>query len=50
MNATRFGELEVLCHAPEHVTHEHPLLFVHGAYVSAWCWEEHFQPWFAHRG
>ena len=50
MNATRFGELEVLCHAPEHVTHEHPLLFVHGAYVAAWCWEEHFQPWFAHRG
>ena len=42
MNATRFGELEVLCHAPERVTHEHPLLFVHGAYVVVWCWEEHF--------
>lgn len=50
MNATRFGELEVLCHAPERVTHEHPLLFVHGAYVAAWCWEEHFQPWFARHG
>lgn len=50
MNAARFGELEVLCHAPEHVTHEHPLLFIHGAYVAAWCWEEHFQPWFARRG
>ena len=50
MNATRFGELEVLCHAPERATHEHPLLFIHGAYVSAWCWDEHFLPWFARRG
>ena len=31
----------------ERATHEHPLLFIHGAYVSAWCWEEHFLPWFA---
>lgn len=50
MNNTRFGELEVLCHAPEQPAHEHPLLFIHGAYVSAWCWEEHFQPWFARQG
>jgi len=27
-----------------------PLLFVHGAFVGAWCWEEHFLPWFAGRG
>lgn len=27
-----------------------PLLFVHGGYVAAWCWEEHFLPWFASRG
>lgn len=27
-----------------------PLLFVHGAHVGAWCWEEHFLPWFASRG
>lgn len=27
-----------------------PLLFVHGAYVGAWCWAEHFLPWFAARG
>ena len=24
--------------------------FIHGAYVSAWCWDEHFLPWFARRG
>lgn len=27
-----------------------PLLFVHGAFVGAWCWAEHFLPWFAQRG
>jgi non-heme chloroperoxidase len=27
-----------------------PLLFVHGAHVGAWCWEEHFLPWFASHG
>jgi pimeloyl-ACP methyl ester carboxylesterase len=27
-----------------------PLLFVHGAWHGAWCWEEHFLPYFAERG
>lgn len=27
-----------------------PLLFVHGAYVAAWCWAEHFLPHFAAAG
>ena len=27
-----------------------PILFIHGAYAGAWCWEEHFLPWFAQRG
>jgi hypothetical protein len=27
-----------------------PLLFVHGGYVGAWCWEKNFMPWFAARG
>jgi pimeloyl-ACP methyl ester carboxylesterase len=27
-----------------------PLLFVHGAYVGAWCWAEHWLPWFAAQG
>lgn len=50
MNTHRFGELEVLCHSPSGRARPTPLLFVHGAYVSAWCWEEHFLPWFAARG
>jgi pimeloyl-ACP methyl ester carboxylesterase len=27
-----------------------PLLFVHGGYCDAWCWEPHFLPWFAAAG
>ena len=27
-----------------------PLLFVHGAYAGAWCWDEHFLRYFAARG
>ena len=42
--------IEVLtCPASEHAART-PLLFVHGGYVGAWCWAEHFLPWFAARG
>lgn len=27
-----------------------PLVFLHGAFTAAWCWAEHFMPWFAERG
>ena len=27
-----------------------PLLFVHGAFTGAWCWTEHFLPYFAKQG
>ena len=27
-----------------------PLLFVHGSCHAAWCWDEHFLPYFAERG
>ncbi|MDE2364483.1 MAG: alpha/beta fold hydrolase [Hyphomicrobiales bacterium] len=27
-----------------------PLLFVHGAWHGAWCWDEYFLPYFAERG
>ncbi|MCV7229161.1 alpha/beta hydrolase [Mycolicibacterium komossense] len=30
--------------------HRTPLLFVHGAFHSAWCWDEHFLDFFADRG
>lgn len=42
--------LEVIdkgCCTDEHPT---PLLFVHGAWHAAWCWDEHFLDFFAARG
>lgn len=50
MNTPRFGTLEVLCHTPENDVGTTPLLFIHGAYAGAWCWSEHFLPWFAAHG
>lgn len=51
MNNSRFGDLEVIAQMPEGVPcHDTPLLFIHGAYTAAWCWEEHFLPYFAARG
>ncbi|WP_035055443.1 alpha/beta hydrolase [Andreprevotia chitinilytica] len=46
------GVLEVLHHPPTGVARNAapPLLFVHGAYTGAWCWDAHFLPWFAERG
>jgi pimeloyl-ACP methyl ester carboxylesterase len=31
-------------------THRTPLLFVHGAFHGAWCWDAHFLDFFADRG
>lgn len=35
--------------APD-ATDKPPLLFVHGAFAGAWCWDEHFLPFFADLG
>ena len=50
MNRARFGDLEVLCRMPAGEARPTPLLFVHGAYTAAWCWDENFLPWFAEQG
>ncbi|HUO53369.1 MAG TPA: alpha/beta fold hydrolase [Rhodoblastus sp.] len=42
--------LEILRRLPETATGKPPLLFVHGAWLGAWCWEENFLPFFASRG
>ena len=42
--------LEVVTRRPAEAARPHPLLFVHGGYAGAWCWDEHFLPWFAARG
>lgn len=44
-------ELEIIQRLPPKTTStKPPILFVHGAYVSAWCWDEHFLPFFAQAG
>ncbi len=41
-------QLEVITHKPKAVSST-PILFVHGAWHGAWCWEN-FLPYFAERG
>jgi non-heme chloroperoxidase len=42
--------LEVISIGPRRKTRYPPLLFVHGAFTAAWCWAEHFLPYFAEKG
>ncbi|WP_322857926.1 alpha/beta hydrolase [Mycobacterium shigaense] len=42
--------LEVIDTAPAHESGKAPLLFVHGAWHGAWCWDEHFLDYFAAKG
>jgi non-heme chloroperoxidase len=44
------SRLEIRKRLPASATRKPPLLFVHGGYCDAWCWEPHFLPWFASRG
>ena len=48
--ASRISGLEVVAHIPEGKRRTTPLLFVHGAFAGAWCWEENFLPYLAQRG
>ena len=42
--------LEVVTRTPARLKHKTPLLFIHGAFTGAWCWEEHFLSFFAEAG
>lgn len=42
--------LELRSRKPARATRKPPLLFVHGGYCDAWCWEPYFLPWFAEQG
>ncbi|MCH9729944.1 MAG: alpha/beta hydrolase [Actinomycetia bacterium] len=42
--------LEVIDKGTVSESHPAPLLFVHGAWHAAWCWDEHFLDFFADRG
>ncbi|MDD3960199.1 MAG: alpha/beta hydrolase [Oscillospiraceae bacterium] len=43
-------KLEVLSQIPAEPSPKTPVLFVHGAYHGAWCWNEFFLPYFAQNG
>jgi pimeloyl-ACP methyl ester carboxylesterase len=43
-------KLELLSAIPASARRPLPVLFIHGAFSAAWCWEEHFLPYFAERG
>lgn len=42
--------LEIISKYPPTRAHSTPLLFVHGAWHGAWCWDEHFLDYFAQHG
>ncbi len=50
MSGKHPASLEVIERRPQGKAHRVPLLFIHGAYTAAWCWDEHFLPFFAERG
>ncbi len=43
-------QLEVITRKPDANPRPTPLLFVHGAWHGAWCWDEFFLPYFAKKG
>lgn len=42
--------LEIISREPAEQKYQTPLLFVHGSCHAAWCWDEHFLPFFAAQG
>ncbi|KYC29347.1 Alpha/beta hydrolase fold protein [Sterolibacterium denitrificans] len=54
MSQERSASLELIVRTPPAAAgvavRETPLLFIHGAYTAAWCWEEYFLDWFAAQG
>ncbi len=49
VQGTTIMELEII-HQQQEVTQKSPLLFIHGMWHAAWCWEPHFMPYFAKNG
>jgi pimeloyl-ACP methyl ester carboxylesterase len=43
-------ELEIITREPKSNPRKTPVLFVHGAWHGAWCWDENFLPYFAESG
>ena len=48
--ALKVNMLEVIDKGCVSESHPVPLLFIHGAWHAAWCWDEHFLSFFADKG
>jgi pimeloyl-ACP methyl ester carboxylesterase len=44
------NQLEIISRVPSFPTTRPTLLFIHGAFAGAWCWDEYFLPYFAQHG
>lgn len=42
--------LEIITEKSKTITQSTPILFVHGMWHAAWCWGEHFLPYFSQQG
>lgn len=42
--------LELIVRQPDRAAKATPLLFIHGAWHGAWCWDEYFLPYFTQHG
>ena len=47
---TKPMKLELITKKPDSQARAKPLLFVHGKWHGAWCWDEYFLPYFASHG
>jgi pimeloyl-ACP methyl ester carboxylesterase len=43
-------DLEIIDRRPEGEARPNPLVFIHGAWHGAWCWLDHFIPYFVDKG
>ena len=43
-------KIELIRHPAKNGNKSTPILFIHGAWHGAWCWEEYFLPYFASKG
>jgi pimeloyl-ACP methyl ester carboxylesterase len=44
------SKLEIISRTPSSSSNKPELLFIHGAFAGAWCWDEYFLPYFAKNG
>ena len=50
MSSSSLTDVHMIQRLPDGAITGAPLLFIHGAFAGAWCWDEHFMQYFADRG